>query len=412
MKKHFLNSTLMQGLSLGLLFLFASVTAYAQRYSYESIPNDPMQTRIYTLKNGLKIYLSVNKEKPRVQTYIAVRTGSRNDPKETTGLAHYLEHLMFKGTTHFGSSNVEAERPYLDSIEARFEQYRHITDPAARKQWYHQIDSISQLAARYNIPNEYDKMMTAIGSEGTNAYTSNDVTCYVENIPSNEIDTWARVQADRFQNMVIRGFHTELEAVYEEYNIGLSSDWRKVYAALFAKLFPTHPYGTQTTIGLGEHLKNPSITNIKNYFNKYYVPNNIAICLSGDLDPDKTVASIEKYFGNWKPSAHIDVPQFPAQPALTAPVDTTVVGKEAPMLFMGWRADASKSLQLDTLEVIAQLLSNGQAGLFDLDLSQKLKVQEVSAGIADMDEYSVFYVYGQPKSGQTLQEVAALLCLK
>ena len=408
MKKHSLNSSLIKGLSLGLMFLFASVTVYAQHYNYESVPNDPMQTRIYTLKNGLKIYLSVNKEKPRVQTYIAVRTGSRNDPKETTGLAHYLEHLMFKGTTHFGSSNVEAERPYLDSIEARFEQYRRITDPAARKLWYHQIDSISQLAARYNIPNEYDKMMTAIGSEGTNAYTSNDVTCYVENIPSNEIDTWARVQADRFQNMVIRGFHTELEAVYEEYNIGLSSDWRKVYAALFAKLFPTHPYGTQTTIGLGEHLKNPSITNIKNYFNKYYVPNNIAICLSGDLDPDKTVASIEKYFGNWKPSAHIDVPQFPAQPALTAPVDTTVVGKEAPMLFMGWRADASKSLQLDTLEVIAQLLSNGQAGLFDLDLSQKLKVQEVSAGIADMDEYSVFYVYGQPKSGQTLQEVRSL----
>ena len=408
MKKHSLNSSFIKGLSLGLMFLFASVTVYAQHYNYESVPNDPMQTRIYTLKNGLKIYLSVNKEKPRVQTYIAVRTGSRNDPKETTGLAHYLEHLMFKGTTHFGSSNVEAERPYLDSIEARFEQYRRITDPAARKQWYHQIDSISQLAARYNIPNEYDKMMTAIGSEGTNAYTSNDVTCYVENIPSNEMDTWARVQGDRFQNMVIRGFHTELEAVYEEYNIGLSSDWRKVYAALFAKLFPTHPYGTQTTIGLGEHLKNPSITNIKNYFNKYYVPNNIAICLSGDLDPDKTVASIEKYFGNWKPSAHIDVPQFPAQPALTAPVDTTVVGKEAPMLFMGWRADASKSLQIDTLEIVAQLLSNGQAGLFDLDLSQKLKVQEVSAGIADMDEYSVFYVYGQPKSGQTLQEVRSL----
>ena len=408
MKKHFLNSTLMQGLSLGLLFLFASVTAYAQRYSYESIPNDPMQTRIYTLKNGLKIYLSVNKEKPRVQTYIAVRTGSRNDPKETTGLAHYLEHLMFKGTTHFGSSNVEAERPYLDSIEARFEQYRHITDPAARKQWYHQIDSISQLAARYNIPNEYDKMMTAIGSEGTNAYTSNDVTCYVENIPSNEIDTWARVQGDRFQNMVIRGFHTELEAVYEEYNIGLSSDWRKVYAALFAKLFPTHPYGTQTTIGLGEHLKNPSITNIKNYFKKYYVPNNIAICLSGDLDPDKTVAAIDKYFGSWQPSAHIDVPQFPAQPVLTAPVDTTVVGKEAPMLFMGWRAEPSNSQQIDTLEIVAQLLSNGQAGLFDLDLSQKMKVQEIEAGVTDMNDYSVFYVYGQSKSGQTLQEVRSL----
>ena len=408
MKKHFLNSTLIKGLSLGLLCLFASVTTYAQLYSYESIPNDPMQTRIYTLKNGLKIYISVNKEKPRIQTYIAVRTGSRNDPKETTGLAHYLEHLMFKGTTHFGSSNVEAERPYLDSIEARFEQYRHITDPAARKQWYHQIDSISQLAARYNIPNEYDKMMTAIGSEGTNAYTSNDVTCYVENIPSNEIDSWAKVQGDRFQNMVIRGFHTELEAVYEEYNIGLSSDWRKIYAALSAKLFPTHPYGTQTTIGLGEHLKNPSITNIKNYFNKYYVPNNVAICLSGDLNPDETVAIIEKYFGTWKPSPHIDVPQFPAQPVLTASVDTTVVGKEAPILLMGWRADAGKSQQLDTLEIVAQLLSNGQAGLFDLNLSQKMKVQEIGADIESLDEYSVFCIYGQSKSGQTLKEVRKL----
>lgn len=408
MKKHFLNSTLIKGLSLGLLCLFASVTTYAQLYSYESIPNDPMQTRIYTLKNGLKVYISVNKEKPRIQTYIAVRTGSRNDPKETTGLAHYLEHLMFKGTTHFGSSNVEAERPYLDSIEARFEQYRHITDPAARKQWYHQIDSISQLAARYNIPNEYDKMMTAIGSEGTNAYTSNDVTCYVENIPSNEIDSWAKVQGDRFQNMVIRGFHTELEAVYEEYNIGLSSDWRKIYAALSAKLFPTHPYGTQTTIGLGEHLKNPSITNIKNYFNKYYVPNNVAICLSGDLNPDETVAIIEKYFGTWKPSPHIDVPQFPAQPVLTAPVDTTVVGKEAPILLMGWRADAGKSQQLDTLEIVAQLLSNGQAGLFDLNLSQKMKVQEIGADIESLDEYSVFCIYGQSKSGQTLKEVRKL----
>ena len=250
--------------------------------------------------------------------------------------------------------------------------------------------------------------MTAIGSEGTNAYTNNDVTCYVENIPSNEIDTWAKVQGDRFQNMVIRGFHTELEAVYEEYNISLSSDWRKMYAALFAKLFPMHPYGTQTTLGRGEHLKNPSIVNIKNYFHKYYVPNNVAICMSGDLDPDETVAVIDKYFGSWKPSAHIDVPQYAGQPAITAPIDTTVIGKEAPMFFMGWRAEAANSQQIDTLEVIAQLLSNGRAGLFDLDLSQKMKVQDIGAGVTDMTDYSVFYLYGQSKAGQTLPEVRSL----
>ena len=162
-----------------------------------------------------------------------------------------------------------AEAPLLDSIQNRFEAYRRLTDKAARKKAYHEIDSISQLAAKYNIPNEYDKLMASIGAEGTNAYTSNDVTCYVEDIPSNEIDTWAKIESDRFKNMVIRGFHTELEAVYEEFNIGLAKDNNKEWNALAAKLFPGHPYGTQTTIGTQEHLKNPSILNIKNYYNRY-----------------------------------------------------------------------------------------------------------------------------------------------
>ena len=275
----------------------------AKDYKYESVPGDMMQTRIYTLDNGLKVYLSVNKEKPRIQTYIAVRTGSKNDPAETTGLAHYLEHLMFKGTKLFGTNNPEAEAPLLADIEQRYEKYRLMTDPAQRKQAYHEIDSVSQLAAKYFIPNEYDKLMAAIGAEGTNAYTSNDVTCYTEDIPSNEIENWAKIQSDRFQNMVIRGFHTELEAVYEEYNISLTADIRKLFAAMSKLLAPTHPYGTQTTLGSQEHLKNPSITNIKNYFNKWYVPNNVAICMAGDLDPDKTIAIIDLYFSGWKPGA-------------------------------------------------------------------------------------------------------------
>ena len=189
-------------------FLTLGFGLQASAYSYETVKGDPMQTRIYTLPNGLKVYLSVNKEKPRIQTYIAVRTGSRNDPAETTGLAHYLEHLMFKGTHTFGTSDYDKEKPYLDDIERRYEHYRTVTAPAVRRQLYHEIDSVSQIAARYFIPNEYDKLMSSIGANGTNAYTSNDVTCYVENIPSNEVDNWARIQGDRFQNMVIRGFHT------------------------------------------------------------------------------------------------------------------------------------------------------------------------------------------------------------
>ena len=377
--------------------------------NYESVNGDPMQTRIYTLDNGLKVYLSVNKEEPRIQTYIAVRTGSKNDPAETTGLAHYLEHLMFKGTKQFGTTDPEAEAPLLDEIEQRYEEYRTITDEATRKQKYHEIDSVSQLAAKYFIPNEYDKLMAAIGSQGSNAFTSNDVTCYVEDIPSNEIENWAKVQADRFQNMVIRGFHTELEAVYEEYNIGLSSDGNKQYEALLAKLFPTHPYGTQTTIGTQQHLKNPSITNIKNYFAKWYVPNNVAICMAGDFDPDKTLEILKKYFGEWKAGEDVTQPTFPDLEPLTQSVDTTVVGLEAENIWLGWRSDKASSLQNDTLELVSAVLYNGKAGLLDIDLNQEMKVMDAGAFAEPMLDHGFFLLAGQPKEGQSLDEVKELL---
>ncbi|MGI6222909.1 MAG: M16 family metallopeptidase [Prevotella sp.] len=399
----------MKKISFVLLLLLTVFTVQAKDYKYTTVAGDPMQARIYTLDNGLKVYLSVNKAKPRIQTFIAVRTGSRNDPAETTGLAHYLEHIMFKGTTHFGTSDMTKEKPYLDEIEARYEKYRKLTDPAQRKQAYHEIDSVSQLAAKYNIPNEYDKMMSAIGSEGSNAYTSNDVTCYVENIPSNEVDNWARVQADRFQNMVIRGFHTELEAVYEEYNMGLTQDTRKLWDATAKMLFPTHPYGTQTTIGTQQHLKNPSITNIKNYFKRYYVPNNVAICMAGDFDPDQVIAIIDKYFSSWKPSPNLSEPQYAPLKPITQARDTTVYGQEAETVVIAWRFDKANSLQQDTLTILNQLVCNGKAGLLDVDLNQPMKVQSSDDGVDALNDYSSFYLYGQPKEGQTMQEVRQLL---
>lgn len=394
---------------LAALAVTTCTAASAQVYHYDTVQGDPMHTRIYTLDNGLKIYLSVNKEKPRLQTYIAVRTGSRNDPAETTGLAHYLEHIMFKGTTHFGSSNIEAEAPLLDSIQNRYEAYRLLTDPKVRKKAYHEIDSLSQLAAQYNIPNEYDKLMSFIGSEGTNAYTSNDVTCYTENIPANEIETWAKIQADRFKNMVIRGFHTELEAVYEEYNISLANDGRKSWAALNKKLYPTHPYGTQTTLGTQEHLKNPSIVNIKNYFNRYYVPNNVAICMAGDFDPDQVVPIIDKYFGDWKKNPALSRPEYAPMPVLTAPVDTTVVGQEAEYVMLGWRTEGAASYQADTLLVIADILRNGKAGLFDVNLNLPMKVQDSGAFYEGLHDYGQLVLEGEPKQGQTLETVKDML---
>ena len=392
-----------------IVMMFVSCNKNEQKYNYETVQGDLTETRIYTLDNGLTVYLSVNNEEPRIQTFIAVRTGSKNDPAETTGLAHYLEHLMFKGTDKFGTTDYEAEKPFLDEIEKRYEVYRTLTDPEERRQAYHEIDSISQLAAQYFIPNEYDKLMSTIGAEGTNAYTSNDVTCYTEDIPSNEVENWAKIQADRFQNMVIRGFHTELEAVYEEYNIGIAQDNEKVWEALSALLFPTHPYGTQTTIGTQEHLKNPSIVNIKNYFNKWYRPNNVAICMAGDFNPDDVIAIIDKYFGEWQPGDDVKQPEFAALKPITTPHDTTVYGLEAENLMIGWRFDRGNSLQCDTLDIIGEMLSNGTAGLIDLDVNQQMRMLQAWAGSEALRDHSCFIMGGTPLEGQSLEEAKELL---
>ena len=398
-----------KSIMIALLLTGAATAMQAKDYKYQTVKGDPTGTRIYTLDNGLRVYLSVNKETPRIHTYVAVKTGSRNDPAETTGLAHYLEHLMFKGTKQFGTTDAEKEAPLLKDIEERYEKYRTLTDPEQRKKAYHGIDSVSQLAAKYFIPNEYDKLMSSIGAEKTNAYTSNDVTCYTEDIPANEVDNWAKIQADRFQNMVIRGFHTELEAVYEEYNIGLTRDGNKEWEALSKLLMPTHPYGTQTTIGTQEHLKNPSIVNIKNYFNRYYVPNNVAICMAGDMDPEKVIATIDKYFGSWKRSDALSFPQFPKQKPLTAPKDTTVMGPEAENIVLAWGFDGGQSLQSDTLDVIANILSNGKAGLMDINLSQKMKYLGGEAFAMSLAEYGLMGISASPKEGQSLDEVKKLV---
>ncbi len=396
------------------IFLFvAAVTVMAatscSQYRYETVKGDPLGTKIYTLDNGLKVYMSVNRETPRIQTYIAVNVGGKNDPSETTGLAHYFEHLMFKGTEQFGTSDYAAEKPMLDEIEKLFEVYRQTEDEAERAAIYHQIDSISYEASKLAIPNEYDKLMSIIGAKGTNAFTSQDMTVYVEDIPSNEVENWAMIEADRFKHPVIRGFHTELETIYEEKNMSLTSDSRKVSEAMDAALFPHHPYGTQTVLGTQEHLKNPSITNVKNYHKTYYVPNNMAICLSGDFNPDEMVAVIEKYFGDMEPNPSIPKLEFEPEQPITTPVVKKVYGLEAENITLGWRLPDATDKSHDVANIVSSILYNGQAGLIDLDLVQQQKVLSAYAYNGAQPDYGSFIVSARPKEGQTLDQVRDLL---
>ncbi|MCF0195860.1 MAG: insulinase family protein, partial [Bacteroidaceae bacterium] len=324
----------MKKLFIAILTMLA-LHACTDKPRYESVDGDPMGVRIYTLKNGLKVYTSVNRDQPRIQAYVAVRAGSKNDPLTSTGLAHYFEHMMFKGTPKFGTTNYEAERPLLDSIETLFNIYRQTTDTAQRRLIYSRIDSISYEASKLAIPGEYDKLMSAIGSEGSNAFTNYDCTCFVEDVPSNQLDNWLKITAERFQTPVLRGFHTELETVYEEYNMYASEDRLKVWNAMQACLFPNHPYG-RDIIGLPEHLKNPSITDIKAFHQQWYVPNNMAIVLSGDFDPDEAVALIEKHLGGMTPNDLLPDLKLKADEHI-ATNDTTVYGLMAEYIQMGWR---------------------------------------------------------------------------
>ena len=392
------------------ILILVAMVAVSCGYRYESVEGDKSATRIYTLKNGLKVYMSVNKEQPRLQTMIAVRVGSKNDPAETTGLAHYFEHLMFKGTDKFGTQNYEAEKPLLDEIERLFEVYRATTDEAERKAIYAKIDSVSQEASKYAIPNEYDKLMQAIGADGTNAWTSYDETNYVEDIPSNQIENWAKIQAERFENAVIRGFHTELETVYEEYNMGLTRDNGKLFDKVLATIFPNHPYGTQTTIGKQEHLKNPSITNIKNYYKTYYVPNNMAICMAGDFNPDEAIVIIDKYFGQLKPNRKLPkVKEY--KPARMTEVKTTeVYGLESESVAIAWPIEGAKSEGRLVGALLSSVLSNGgNCGLLDTNLLQEQKVLDAWGGVEYLADAGIVLMMGEPKQGQSLEEVRDLL---
>ncbi|MBR9998678.1 MAG: insulinase family protein [Cyclobacteriaceae bacterium] len=377
-------------------------------YSYTYVTGDPMDTRIYTLENGLKIYLSRYTDAPRIQVLVPVKAGGKFDPAENTGLAHYLEHMMFKGNDQFGSLDWPAEKVLLDSIENMFNHYSTLTNADERKAYYALIDEVSSKAAELAIPNEMDKMMALIGAEDLNAYTTEDRTVYMVDIPSNELERYLKIESTRFRKIVNRLFHTELETVYEEKNRSLDNDYWKAYETLFASLFTHHPYGTQTVIGTIEHLKNPSITEIVNYYNKYYVPNNIAICMSGDLQYQETISLIDKYFGSWEPGEFEPV-EFAEEPPITAPVERTVFGPDAEFLYMGFRFDGYSSRDFMLMRLVDMILNNAEAGLIDINLKQQQKVLDAGCSPYGMNDYSIHIFNGRPKDGQSLEELKDLI---
>jgi len=377
-------------------------------YTYKYVTNDPSSTRFYTLKNGLTVILSPNNKEPNIQFRMSVRAGSNTDPKNATGLAHYLEHLLFKGTDKFGTVDWAKEKPYLDKIDALYEKYNKTTDPAQRKEIYKEIDKTSGEASNFSIANEYDKMMSGIGGNSSNAHTWYEETVYNEDFPSNATDKFLAIQGERFRKPIFRIFHTELEAVYEEKNRGLDSDPNKLDEAMMALLFPTHNYGQQTTIGTVEHLKNPSLVEIRNYYNKYYVPNNMAAVFTGDFNPDVMIKKIDNTFGYMVSKPTTLYNPAPEKP-LTKIQKVDVYGPSAEMVEIYYRGFAENTQNSVMLNLIKSILFNGKAGLIDINLNKQQKTQRSSASYQQMKDYGVFNLSAQPRQGQSLEQASKLL---
>lgn len=381
------------------------VDTNGRQYNY--VTNDPYSGREYTLKNGLKVYLSRIPLEPTISYKLAVRAGQADSPPEATGLAHYLEHMLFKGTARIGALDYAKEKPLLDRIEKLFEERRKTSDPKEKERIYAEIDRLSGEAAKYAASGEYSQLIASIGGSGLNAFTASDMTVYVVGIPSQELEKLLRLESERLRDPVMRLFHTELEAVYEEFNRGLDNDGRLLYEAINAKLFAPHPYSWVPFIGKPEHLKNPSIAEISAFLKRYYVPSNMALLIAGDLDYDKTIELVDRYFS-----------QLPAAPAperwLRPAADRTgnqfvkVSSPKAEAVRIAYRVEPGRRNEL-LASLLSDLLSNGATGLMDVDLVLAQKVQSAGAYLNDLRDYSSFVLSGRPRAGQSLDELSGLL---
>jgi predicted Zn-dependent peptidase len=362
-----------------------------------------------TLDNGLTIYLSPNQEEPRFYAEIITRAGSKHDPATNTGLAHYLEHLLFKGTQSFGTLDFEKEKPLLDQITKLYEQRSKETNETKRADIYKEINRISTEAAELAIPNEMDRAYSDMGGKGINAHTWHEETVYKVDLPANRLEHWAKIESERFAKPVFRLFHTELETVYEEKNRAIDNKDRLLHRVVNNLLFKNHPYGQQSTLGTVEHLKNPSITAIEEFYVKHYVPQNMAICISGDIDPDKTFEIIEKYFSSWEnPTPLREEPKWEEAPLAGREfVQVQYLGEE--QVLMAFRTAPRFHQDYPALRLVDMILDNSVAGLINLNLVNQQKVRAAGCFPLNYNDYGAHFLMGSPKDDQTLEDVEKLL---
>ncbi len=394
------------------VFVLVLLIALPSMGSFERVndpnPDDMMDVAIFQLENGLTVYITENYETPRFYAEIAVRAGSMHDPEESTGLAHYLEHMLFKGTTRMGTLDYEAERSIQEEIERLYDKHFHETDPEKRRELFAQINELTVQSAAFAIPNEIDQLYQSMGGSGINAFTSNEETVYTVSLPANRIRQWAVVESERFREPVFRLFQPELEVVYEEMNQWLDNRFMIIFDAVKEQLFKVHPYGQRRTIGTVEHLKNPSLNNIHEFYNTYYVPNNMAIFISGAIDTQETIEIIAEHFAGWEPAELPVLPEWEEPPLEGREyVERTYRGEE--YVTLAFRTATVNHPDAEALMLFDMVLDNATAGLINLNLNQRQLVRSAGCSPWLLNEHGMQIFYGVPRDEQSLEEVEALL---
>lgn len=321
--------------------------------------------KTYKLKNGLTVALDQDPTQTMAFGVIAVNAGSQDEELNATGMAHYLEHMLFKGTQTLGTSSWEKEKPFIDEIIKLYDELQTANTDEEIKEVYKKINETSQKASKYAIPNEFSKLIQQMGGVALNASTSYDFTNYFNAFPPNQLGQWLDLYAHRFQKPVFRLFQTELEAVYEEKNRAEDNPNNAYFNAMRKSIYGEHPYG-RPIIGLTKHLKKPWMSKMIEFFEKWYVPSNMVLILSGNFDMEKAEQLIAEKFGAWETK---EVPNRnyskvePFEGKVTKKVRLTDFLR-GEMIYKGVKDNNSKEIL--ALDVAAEMLSNSaQTGILD-----------------------------------------------
>ena len=366
-----------------------------------------LKTKTYHLDNGLKVVLCENHDQPEVYGAVYVHAGSKNDPADATGMAHYFEHIMFKGTDRIGTIDWDKEKVYLDSISMMYDQLHETDDQAARQAIQMKINELSLASTDYAIPNEVDVILTQMGGKGLNAGTSYDMTMYYNTFPSNQLSKWMDVYVERFRNPIFRLFQSELEAVYEEKNMSGDSPTNAFQEYLFKETFGNHPYG-RPVIGYTEHLKNPQPSKMREFYNTYYVANNMTLILVGDFNTEEIEPMIAEKFGVWRkgtlpPTPKYDLPKFNGPTVKEVRMTPVKMGA---LVFPGIK---NSDPDMIPLSMACDIFFNGETGLAD-KLMLDGKIMAAMLMPLSLEDQGANLMLIIPKLiGQTHEEAEALI---